>query len=185
VGGNVGAPQQERDLPALAPQGSDNVGNVGAALGATGAGATLVNRIGDFFGAGLAFPGIEEARNELRNLSTQTMLTLSGEWSGRPSNLTRERIETLTVRPDEIFTGKQSALIRLKDMRNLIGEALIAADRVEKGEFTPAQRTEARQRADGLSRLYRDYSAIIENLEGRAQSNGGTTSGGINWSIED
>lgn len=169
-------------VPTLEPKSPQNVGDVPSALGAQGIGKTFVNRVGDFFGAGLAFPDAEEARSELNNLSTQTMLTLSGEWSGRPSNLTRERIEALTVKPNEFFTGKDSALIKLQDMRDLIGEAMISADRVERGQFSPTQKTEARQRQRALDQLYRAYSAIISNLEGGSGS--GTTSGGIKWSIE-
>ncbi len=169
-------------VPTLQPKSPQNVGDVPSALGAQGIGKTFVNRVGDFFGAGLAFPEAEEARSELNNLSTQTMLTLSGEWSGRPSNLTRERIEALTVKPNEFFTGKDSALIKLQDMRDLIGEAMISADRVERGQFSPTQKTEARQKQRALDQLYRAYSAIISNLEGGSGS--GTTSGGIKWSIE-
>ncbi|MDD9726536.1 hypothetical protein PVV74_13785 [Roseovarius sp. SK2] len=187
TGRPVGAPEQPETsddvtVPALEPKSPQNVGDVPSALGAQGIGKTFVNRVGDFFGAGLAFPEAEEARSELNNLSTQTMLTLSGEWSGRPSNLTRERIEALTVKPNEFFTGKDSALIKLQDMRDLIGEAMISADRVERGQFSPTQKTEARQKQRALGQLYRAYSAIISNLEGGSGS--GTTSGGIKWSIE-
>lgn len=183
VGGTQSAQNEEQSaFPAPVPKSSENVGDVSSTLGAEGIGKSIINSVGDFFGAGLAFPEAEEARSELNNLSTQTMLALSGEWSGRPSNLTRERIEALTVKPNEFFSGKDSALIKLRDMRDLIGNALISADQVEKGEYSPTQKTQAREKKRALSQLYRTYDAIIGNLEGGTKS--GATSKGIQWSVE-
>ena len=183
VGGVQSAQNEEPSaIPAPVPKSSENVGDVSSTLGAEGIGKSIINRVGDFFGAGLAFPEAEEARSELTNLSTQTMLALSGEWSGRPSNLTRERIEALTVKPNEFFSGKDSALIKLRDMRDLIGNALVSADQVERGEYSPTQKTQAREKKNALSQLYRTYDAIIGNLEGGTKS--GATSKGIQWSVE-
>lgn len=175
-------PQQPpRTVPAPDSKTPGSVGDVANSLGAEGIARNLINRTGDFFGAGLAFPEAEEARAELTNLSTQTMLALSGEWPGRPSNLTREKIEELTVKPGEFFTGKDSALIKLRDMRDLLGRSIISAGDVSEGQFTPQQKADARAKMGLLGDLYDTYTAMIGNLEGGAQSN--TTSGGVNWRV--
>lgn len=170
------------------PRPPEDFGNVAGALGVGGIAANTVNTIGDTVGLGLAFPEAERAESALRNLSTQTMLVMSGEWSGRPSNLTRERIEALTVKPNEFGTGQGSAIIKLRDMRDLVANALGSAEAVQGGQFTPTQKTQARQKAGDLALLLQQYDAIITNLEGgrpgRQGNTAGQTSGGIKWSIE-
>lgn len=194
TGQRVNAPTQSQGGSAGVPSAAlptvrqpEDYGNVAGALGVGGMAANAVNTIGDTVGLGLAFPDAERAESALRNLSTQTMLVMSGEWSGRPSNLTRERIEALTVRPNEFGTGQGSALIKLRDVRDMIDNALRSAMSVQDGQFTPTQKTQARQKANDLTQLLNQYNALIANLQGggAAQgSTGGQTAGGINWSVE-
>ncbi|MEM0935750.1 MAG: M15 family metallopeptidase [Pseudomonadota bacterium] len=181
------APQTPPALPPPSPspeRSPAEFGNVAGALGARGVAANTVNTIGDTLGLGLAFPCAEQAESALRNLSTQTMLTLSGEWAGRPSNLTRERIEQLTVRPNELKTGQGGALIKLRDMRRLIENAISASEGVQAGRYSPTQKTQAQQRVTALSNLLQQYNGVIANLEGSAGNGGGQTSSGVRWSVE-
>lgn len=174
-------------LPSQTPQSEDveSVGNVRGALGARGVANSIINSVFDAAGGNLPAEQAEEAASNLTNLSTQTMLALSGEWSGRPSNLTRERIEALTVKPNELFTGPNKALIRFKQMRDLIANAVEGADSVIGGAFGPTERGQAQQKKTVLMPLLQEYNAIIEQLEGGAQgATTGQTSSGVQWSIE-
>ena len=80
------------------------------------------------------------------------------------------------------FTGRGGALIKLRDMRELIADAARSAEAVTVGEYTPQQRTPASQKLDQLSRLLAQYDAVIANLEGTGQ---GRTSGGVQWRSEE
>ena len=77
------------------------------------------------------------------------MLGLSEEFPGRPSNLTRERIEALTVKPSEITTGPGRALNKARDMVATIQESIDAANAVLLGPHLYAEGQGAGQ--DGAS----------------------------------
>lgn len=165
-------------------QTEPEIGNVAGALGGRGVANSIANTVMDAVGGGLPAREAEQAASNLTSLSTQTMLALSGEWSGKPSNLTRERIEALTVKPNVLFTGPDKALIRFKEMSQLIGQSLISADEVSNGNYTPEQRTEAAQKKQTLAPLLQEYNAIIQQLEGGSGAGTGRTSGGVEWSVE-
>lgn len=160
------------------------IGNVEGALGGRGIANSIANAAADAAGFNLPAEKAEQAASNLTNLSTQTMLALSGEWAGRPSNLTRERIEALTVKPNELFTGKSRALIRFREMQQLINQSIQSAEAVAQGDYSPAQRQQAQQKLQTLRPLSQEYGAIVQQLEGGG-SGSGKTSSGIEWSIEE
>ena len=148
--------------------------NVQGALGARGLGAAAINVITDAFGMGQAFPEIGRAQQALDNLSTRTMLSLSAEFPGRPSNLTRERIEEMTIKPAELTTGSENALNKASEMRRLIERAVTSARAASApdSQLSPTQRTQARQSLGGLEDLLADYIALERSLS----ANGGGAS---------
>jgi hypothetical protein len=168
----LGAP----DVTAPTDAGTDGVSvepsetfddaNVQGALGARGLGAAAINVLTDAFGMGQAFPEIGRAQQALENLSTRTMLGLSAEFPGRPSNLTRERIEDMTIKPAELTTGSENALNRTSEMRRLIERSITAARAASApdSQLSPTQRTQARQSLGGLEDLLADYIALERAL---------------------
>jgi hypothetical protein len=115
---------------------------------------------------GQAAPEIGRAQQELNNLSTRSMLALSAEFPGRPSNLTRERIEAMTVKPGELSTGPEAALNKASAMRRMVQQAYDAASQAAAGEggLSSQQRTQARASLSQLEPLLADYIALENAL---------------------
>jgi hypothetical protein len=174
--------------------------NVSGALGARGFGASVLNTVTDAVGLGQWADETGKAQQALQNLSARTMLGLSAEFPGRPSNLTRERIEAMTVMPGEITTGPDKALNKTREMRKLLEQSYAAASSAASGQgrYSPTQVAEARQNIGQIESLLADYIALEEALtkglggsQPSAQTGGGTSGsvsvGGKNipWKIKE
>ena len=83
------------ELPSLLPEGITDradppTGDPSRLFGAQGFGINALNTITGAITGGSIDSATDEAKQSLDNLNTRTMLALSGEFPGRPSNLTRE-----------------------------------------------------------------------------------------------
>ncbi|KAA9005936.1 hypothetical protein [Histidinibacterium aquaticum] len=161
--------------------------NVEGALGFSGMGAGIINTLFDSIGVGQPSARIDRGAQMLDSLATRTVQTLSAEWPGRPSNLTREMIDELTVRPGQIATGRDRARNKIANMRREIERAMQSAQRVidNPGSYNAQERQAARSAMDGLVPLLEDYKALDEALNsgsGQPQTSGRTSSG-IEWSV--
>ena len=135
------------------------------ALGFKGAVIGLVNTIADSVGAGQPAENISKAAVELDQLSTMTMLGLSAEFPGRPSNLTREKIEELTIKSGDFKTGPETALSKAKGMLSIIRQSLNAANAVLDGETSAADKSEARKSRSFLEPLLGSYQLLVSKLQ--------------------
>ncbi len=144
--------------------------DVEGALGGEGMINNIANTIADAVNLGRPSPAADRAAQFINNLSVATMLVFSGEWSGKPSNLTREKIEEMTVKPNSIFMGGQRARDRFQQMQDLIATAIMGASEVlESTEgFTPDQKAEAQMKLNQLVPLWERYEAIINKLQSEA-----------------
>ncbi len=142
--------------------GSDTEG----ALSVSGIGADLLNTIGEAAWLGQAAPEIDKAQTALNSLSTKTMLGLSAEFPGRPSNLTRERIEELTIRPSELKTGPGRARNKTQDMLRTLEGSIAAANAVMLDPIYSRQdKAQAQTALRQLSQLFADYKALEQSLQ--------------------
>lgn len=133
-------------------------------LGLGGAIRTAWNRANEGFGAELPRATVDEARGNLRSLSTRSMLGLTAEFPGRPSNLTREEIRGLTVQPDELFSGAGSAEQKAQNLFDFTNEAVTAAQAVLESRVSPAEKVQARAALEYLVPLQQDYQSLLSAL---------------------
>lgn len=161
------------ELPSLLPAGITDppevpTGDPARLFGAQGFGINAVNTLTGAITGGSIDSATDEAKQALDNLNTRTMLALSGEFPGRPSNLTRERIEALSPQPASIFTGKARATTQLRQMSDMLAESIAGADRIARGQgnFTPADRGAAAKSVEQLLPIWDDYQAILGKLQG-------------------
>lgn len=138
--------------------------NVPGALGLSGLGANVLNTLVDAFGVGQPADKIAEASTLLDSLSIRTSLGLASEFPGRPSNLTREKIEALTIKSGEFGMGPDRALNMAKNMIRTLEESLTAANRVVQGRFSPTDQAAAKTSIDMLTPLLADYQSLSESL---------------------
>ena len=138
--------------------------NPAGALGLSGFGANVLNTVVDAFGAGQPADKIAKASSVLGALSTKTSLGLASEFPGRPSNLTREKIENLTIKPGELGMGPSKALDKAEDMVRTIQQSLESASRVVEGSFSPTDKAAAQTSIAMLTPLLADYQSLLKGL---------------------
>ena len=154
----------------VAPEGDEPAGkfegtNVRGALGASGFAANIINTVADAFGGGQPADKISDAATALESLSITTMLGLSAEFPGRPSNLTREKIEQLTIKPGELALGPDKALNKAQQMVQTIEQSLAAANNVMQSRASPTDKAAAEQSIRALTPLLQDYSSLLRQLQ--------------------
>lgn len=138
--------------------------NPTGALGFKGLGANILNTVVDAFGGGQPADKIAKASSALGALSTNTSLGLASEFPGRPSNLTREMIEDLTIKPGEFGMGPGKALDKTENMIRTIQRSLGAANRVLGGRFSPTDKAAAKASINMLNPLLGDYQSLLKAL---------------------
>ena len=160
--------------------------NPGGAVGVGGVAASLANTILDSVGLGQVAPDIDRAQTAMDSLATRTVQGLSAQWPGRPSNLTREMIEGMTVRPGDFATGPGRAANRIADMQREIERAIASAHKVasSQGQYSKTQIAEAQAALNDLLPLYQDYKDLSAALAGQGGSGQGQTKSGVKWSVE-
>tara|TARA_R110002126_G_scaffold16615_2_gene66284 strand:- start:2204 stop:4150 length:1947 start_codon:yes stop_codon:yes gene_type:complete len=161
------------ELPPLLPDAitsrpETDVGSPSRAFGSQGFGINALNTVVGAITGGRVDSATDEAVQTLNNLNTRTMLALSGEFPGKPSNLTREEIKSLSPVPASIFMGKDRARTKLGQMEGMLADAILGAHRVSTGDgdFAPADRAQAAKSVTQLLPIWEDYTRIIEQLDG-------------------
>lgn len=186
TGQPVGMPERPEPLgePSETPRKSSMpVGtDFSDATGARGFAANLANTVSDAIGAGLIDPNNERATQAMRNLATNTMITLADGVAGRPSNFLLEQFQRLTSEPNSIWQGEGRTREKLSQTRDMIAEAIMLNQDVLQSEVTPQMRAQAQQNIARLSRILNDYDAVIESFGSRSQQ--GKTKSGVTWSVD-
>jgi hypothetical protein len=139
--------------------------DVRGATGASGLIASVINSTFDAVGAEQPSQEIAKATTALNSLSTSTMLGLASEFPGRPSNLTRESILALTIRPGELTQGPGKALSKAEDMVKTINRSLSAANQLIAGGGSPSDVAAARKSINMLKPLLADYTSLANKLQ--------------------
>ncbi|UWR32227.1 hypothetical protein K3759_09625 [Sulfitobacter sp. W027] len=172
-----GLPERTNSFEGTNPRG---------AVGLPGVAASLANTILDSVGLGQAAPDIDRAQTAMDSLATRTVQGLSAQWPGRPSNLTREMIDNMTVRPGDFTTGPGRAANKVADMKREIERAIASAHEVasSQGKYSKTQIAEAQAALNDLLPLYQDYIDLGSALGGHAGAGEGQTKSGIKWSVE-
>ena len=142
------------------------------ALGIGGAIDSVINRVYEGFGEELPNEEVAAARVGLQNLATRTQLIYASAFPGRPSNLTREMIASLTVRPDEILSGAQTARERAEAMQLGVARSVEGAQAVLDSRTSPAEKAAARDVLLRLEPLAQDYASLVNALSRTGASEG-------------
>ena len=148
----------------------------------TGGVENIVNQGGDALGMGRIDPEASETRTDIKNINTQAMLLLSNNFPGRPSILTRERIEQMLPQPGA-FAGPDTSRDKADAVRDMLDVAIRGYQEIinDPRGYSSQQRSEARRWLSQYEELRNQYSSLGQAL-GRA---GSTTSTGIQWRIEE
>ena len=177
----TGEPVQPADAEAGKNEelGADIFANKNArqALGAVGFGAKIGNVLFDTFGLTPKMGSISEAQNALEFLSTETTLGLAASFPGRPSNLVREEIRNLTVKPADILAGPDKALGKSVVLVRKLDEYIADMQEIVGGEFSPEDRSKARLSIQTLQPIREGYASLNARLREQLEPNskgGGT-----------
>lgn len=130
----------------------------------------LVNRGGDAIGIGRIDPASSQTRTRISNANTSAMLLLSSEFPGRPSNLTREKIETMLPQPG-FLSGPDTALDQTNEILNMIDLAIQGYESVLSDPRMRRGSEQAAVAAAALPNFYDlrgEYLALREGLRGIA-----------------
>lgn len=153
------------------PEGAPFSENAENAFGARGLITGGVNAAGDFVGAGLVSPEVQETQNRLNKLNTSAMLALSAGFPGRPSNLTREQIMGILPKSG---SGSESARQSAQQAVALMNEQIAVAERtIQSGALSGGDLSQAVtfvENARSLREQYRQLEQALAPEAGASQS---------------
>ncbi len=160
IAADVGVPPAVTQEPIL-PEDID----IALGTGFSGAIGTAINKVTDFFGAGLAFPSVTEATEALRDLGINTKIVLQAQVPGRPSNLLLQEFGKIQVEPGKLLTGRAESLSRLAQTRNFIATELNRIDTdvlSNPTAFLPKEISDTRVNRSQLARLLEAYDQVLQ-----------------------
>ena len=175
---STGGPAQPAEAVKNEELGADIFADKNArqALGAVGVGAKIGNILFDTFGLTPKMGSISEAQNALDFLSTETTLGLAAGFPGRPSNLVREEIRNLTVKPADFFAGPDKALGKSAVLVQKLDEYIADMQEIVGGEFSPEDKSKARLSIQTLQPIREGYASLNARLREQLEPN--STKGG-------
>ncbi|MEE9158903.1 MAG: hypothetical protein V3U60_11015 [Gammaproteobacteria bacterium] len=136
------------------------------ALGTFGVLKNVTNVLRDTIGLGLGFPEAQEATNALESLNLYTITTMQTDVPGRPSQFLLERIEKLTVKPNNFFQGEERAKSKLTQTKRLIdGEIARIENEVLTQQLDPKVRSETNINLTQTKRLSEAYGDLIAGFD--------------------
>lgn len=124
------------------------------------------NVMGDVAGFGRFEPGVGDAITRISDLNVQAMLMLSADFPGRPSNLTREKIEEVLPKPG--LTGPERGESKARQTYEMLADAVDGMQAIldNPGSYKPEARSEAARLLPKYRRLMADYGEIVQGLSG-------------------
>jgi hypothetical protein len=121
-----------------------------------------------------AFPNVQLATQELRNLGTRVVTTLAAEVAGRPSNFLLEKYEGLVATPASLLQGGPEARTRLDATKRLLDAELQRLEALSAGfEQNPTELARMRSHAYELMQLRADIDHVLSRW-GQPTPTGGT-----------
>ena len=134
-------------------------------MGPRGAIANLANSASEIFSGQLRDPSNREANRALERLATRSVIDLAGAVAGRPSNYLLQLFEQLEVRPGRLTMGPESALIGMREQREIIARGIAENNQIIDGPFPASDKRDASAGNLKMQNLLADYDAIIGAME--------------------
>lgn len=135
--------------------------------GLIGWGASIANMVTDAVGAGQAFPEVGKAQSAMENLSKRTILMLEADFAGKPTNFTREIVESMTVKPAEVLKGEEGSYLKTTQMVKMLEDAVSGARTAlaNPEKHSPEKIRAAEQSVTQLQSLLDDYMSLKNAFE--------------------
>ena len=141
------------------------------ALGLTGFGKNIVNKISDAISGQFIFDEAGEANAALRKLQADTVLAATVEVEGRPSNFTRQMVlDNYTIDPSSTRTGVADAIEKSKLMVKALEDTVNHYQDIVSGKtrVKPESISLATEELPKVKRYLEDYKSLLKSLQGRA-----------------
>lgn len=159
-------PQQEAALtPAAAAEAPPPIAGGAEATGGAAFLGEKINTITDFFGAGLQFQDISEARERLDALKVFTTLGLAGDLAGRDTNMVRELILGLFPETAKLTMGDERSLVKYTAIRDHLRNELQFQQTIADNPYRndPKDVQKARSATANLGNMVGVFDGVIEN----------------------
>jgi putative intracellular protease/amidase len=136
------------------------------AFGPAGVALNALNNLGEALGLGVLDPNNREAVQTVRRLATAGRIAAAIEVGGRPSAYLLEMYQDLETNPAQLFTGPDTARIRLENQRAATVRELRELDELlaPDSPIDPATRSQAYQRRLATLPLLTDLDAVLNGL---------------------
>jgi hypothetical protein len=150
------------------------------AFGPEGVIKNALNNLGEAVGLGLAYANNREAVQLVQRLATAGRIASAIEVGGRPSAYTLEMFKDLETAPAQLFTGPETALIRLQNQRDATVRELQTLDQL----LAPGARVSATTRGEAYARrlallpVLADLDVVIGGLRRTSNQQGATNTDG-------
>jgi len=141
------------------------------ALGLSGFGSNIFNKISDAVVGRFPFQEAGEANAALRKLQADTVLAATVDVEGRPSNFTREMVlANYTIDPSSPRTGVADAIEKSKLMVRALEDTVQYYQDIvsQKIKVSPASTGLATEELPKVKRYLEDYTSLLKSLQGNA-----------------
>ena len=165
---NLGIPS---DKASNEPTGTFVNKDATEALGLSGFGKNVVNKISDAISGQFIFDEAGEANAALRKLQADTVLAATIEVEGRPSNFTREMVlANYTIDPSSTRTGVADAIEKSKLMVKALGDTVQYYQDIvnQKIKVSATSTGLATEELPKVKRYLEDYKSLLKSLQGNA-----------------
>ena len=171
VGADGQTEKTDSDTDKSEPTGAFTGKDATEALGLSGFGKNIANKISDAIVRQFLFDEAGEANAALRKLQADTVLAATVEVEGRPSNFTREMVlANYTIDPSSTRTGVADAIEKSKLMVKALEDTVNHYQNIVSGNtrVKPESISLATEELPKVKRYLADYKSLLESLEGRA-----------------
>ena len=141
------------------------------ALGLSGFGKNVVNKISDAIVGRMPFDEAGDANAALRKLQADTVLAATVEVEGRPSNFTRQMVlDNYTIDPSSPSTGVADAIKKSRLMVRALEDTVKHYQDIVSGKtkVKPESVSLATEELPKVKRYLADYKSLLESLQGNA-----------------
>ncbi len=141
------------------------------ALGLSGFGKNIFNKISDAISGQFIFDQAGDANAALRKLQADTVLAATVEVEGRPSNFTRQMVlENYTIDPSSPRTGVADAIRKSRLMVGALEDTVKHYEDIVSGKLQVKAEavSTATIELPKVKRYLADYKSLLTSLQGRA-----------------
>jgi len=141
------------------------------ALGLSGFGSNIVNKISDAIVGRFPFDEAGEANAALRKLQADTVLAATVDVEGRPSNFTRQMVlDNYTIDPSSPRTGVADAIKKSRLMVRALEDTVKHYQNIvsKNTRVKPESISLATEELPKVKRYLADYKSLLKSLQGNA-----------------